>query len=74
VIGALSGEFDNGWSTKAWLAIGGGIALLVFAKHIPPFYFPVNATVGGQHVGIYRTEDPARARQIEDALTTARGL
>jgi hypothetical protein len=73
-IGAVSGELDNGWSTKAWLTMAAGVALLVGAKHLPPFRFIVNATVGGQHVGIYQTKSIEQAQEIERALTAARGL
>lgn len=73
LIGAASGGLDD-WSTKAWLAIACGVALLAFAKHIPPFHYIVHATIGGQATGIYRTPNLAQAQEIERAIAGARGL
>jgi hypothetical protein len=73
-IGALSGSNLDDWTTKSYVAIACGVALLVFAKRFPPFYYVVHATIAGQRAGVYRTSDLAQAREIEQAITVARGL
>ncbi len=73
-IGALSGNNLDDWTTRSYIAIASGVALLVFAKRFPPFYYVVHATIGGQSTGVYRTSDLGQARQIERAITVARGL
>jgi len=73
-LATMHGENPGEWIRNGWLIIGSGILILLFGRRIPPHFFIVQATIGGQTRGIYRTNSIAQAKEIERAITTARGL
>jgi hypothetical protein len=72
LIGALQQEESmSSWLTKAFMLIGGGVALLIVPRFLPPFVFTVTATIGGLNQGIYQTRDLKVAQDIQRAITAA---